>query len=96
MLDRVVELVPGEYAIAEKDILETLDVFRGHFPGHPVFPGVLQLEAPSAGGSGSRPFAAGGQGQDRSLCRSGRCSFPAASGARRCSTIGDPVDKESR
>jgi 3-hydroxyacyl-[acyl-carrier-protein] dehydratase len=44
-LDRVIELVPGEYAVAEKDILPTEDVFRGHFPGHPVFPGVLQLEA---------------------------------------------------
>ena len=44
-VDRVIELVPGEYAIAEKDILESLDVFRGHFPGYPVFPGVLQLEA---------------------------------------------------
>ena len=44
-LDRVVELVPGEYAVAEKDLVPTEDVFRGHFPGHPVFPGVLQLEA---------------------------------------------------
>jgi 3-hydroxyacyl-[acyl-carrier-protein] dehydratase len=44
-LDRVLELVPGEYAVAEKDVLPTEDVFRGHFPGHPVFPGVLQLEA---------------------------------------------------
>jgi 3-hydroxyacyl-[acyl-carrier-protein] dehydratase len=45
LLDRVVELVPGEYAIAEKDIVSSLDVFRGHFPGRPLFPGVLQLEA---------------------------------------------------
>jgi 3-hydroxyacyl-[acyl-carrier-protein] dehydratase len=45
MLDRVVELVPGEYAIAEKDILASDEVFRGHFPEYPVFPGVLQLEA---------------------------------------------------
>jgi 3-hydroxyacyl-[acyl-carrier-protein] dehydratase len=44
-LDRVLELAPGEYAVAEKDLLPTDDVFRGHFPGHPVFPGVLQLEA---------------------------------------------------
>jgi len=51
MLDRVVEMVPGEYAIAEKDILDTLDVFRGHFPGDPIFPGVLQIEALAQAGA---------------------------------------------
>jgi 3-hydroxyacyl-[acyl-carrier-protein] dehydratase len=50
-LDRVTELVPGEYAVAEKDLLPTDDVFRGHFPGHPVFPGVLQLEAIAQAGA---------------------------------------------
>lgn len=45
LLDRVIELVPGDHAVAEKDILADDDVFRGHFPGYPIFPGVLQLEA---------------------------------------------------
>ena len=51
LLDRVTELVPGEYAVAEKDVLESLDVFRGHFPGYPVFPGVLQVEALAQAGA---------------------------------------------
>ena len=61
-LDRVTELVPGEYAVAEKDLLPAEDVFRGHFPGHPVFPGVLQLEAIAQTGAVailSRPDAKG-------------------------------------
>ena len=55
LIDRVTELVPGEYAIAEKDVLATDDVFRGHFPGHPVFPGSADLGGPCAdrGGRGA-------------------------------------------
>ena len=51
LLDRVIEMVPGEYTIAEKDITADLDVFRGHFPGDPIFPGVLQLEALAQAGA---------------------------------------------
>lgn len=51
LLDRVTDVVPGEHAVAEKDIVETDDVFRGHFPGYPVFPGVLQLEAMAQAGA---------------------------------------------
>jgi 3-hydroxyacyl-[acyl-carrier-protein] dehydratase len=50
-LDRVLELVPGERAVAEKRLTGEEDVFRGHFPGMPVFPGVLQLEALAQAGA---------------------------------------------
>jgi 3-hydroxyacyl-[acyl-carrier-protein] dehydratase len=45
LIDRVTVLEPGAHAVAEKDIVATDDVFRGHFPDYPVFPGVLILEA---------------------------------------------------
>ena len=35
----------GKSGVVELDIDPELDIFRGHFPGRPVFPGVLQIEA---------------------------------------------------
>lgn len=45
MLDTVEELVPGERAVAIKNISVNEEIFQGHFPGNPTFPGALTVEA---------------------------------------------------
>lgn len=42
---RIIECDPGKRIVAELDVREDLPLFEGHFPGHPVFPGVLIMEA---------------------------------------------------
>lgn len=44
-VSRVVECTPGESIVAELDVPKDLDLFRGHFPDHPVLPGVILMEA---------------------------------------------------
>jgi len=45
LVDRVVEIVPGQKITAYKNVTMNEPFFNGHFPGHPVMPGVLILEA---------------------------------------------------
>ena len=45
LVDRVVELVPGERITAYKNLSVNEEFFSGHFPGNPIMPGVLLLEA---------------------------------------------------
>lgn len=44
-VSRIVECEPGVSITAELDVDPNLDLFRGHFPGHPVLPGVILMEA---------------------------------------------------
>ena len=45
MIDRVLEMVLGRSAIGIKNVTMNEPFFQGHFPGHPVMPGVLIIEA---------------------------------------------------
>jgi 3-hydroxyacyl-[acyl-carrier-protein] dehydratase len=45
MIDRVIEIKKGESLVALKNVTVNEPCFTGHFPGEPIMPGVLILEA---------------------------------------------------
>jgi 3-hydroxyacyl-[acyl-carrier-protein] dehydratase len=45
MIDRVKEIEPGKRIVALKNVSMNEPYFEGHFPGRPIMPGVLILEA---------------------------------------------------
>ena len=45
LVDRITELEPGQRVVGWKSVTVNEPFFPGHFPGHPVMPGVLIIEA---------------------------------------------------
>ena len=51
LIDRVLEIEPLKRLVAIKNITMNEQVFQGHFPGAPVFPGVMIIEAMAQAGA---------------------------------------------
>jgi len=51
LVDRVLELEPGDRIVALKNVTINEPFFQGHFPGKPVMPGVLIIEAMAQAGA---------------------------------------------
>ncbi|NJN59955.1 MAG: 3-hydroxyacyl-ACP dehydratase FabZ [Leptolyngbyaceae cyanobacterium SL_5_9] len=45
LVDRIIDYVPGERAVGIKNVTFNEPHFQGHFPGRPIMPGVLIVEA---------------------------------------------------
>lgn len=50
LVDRVVSMNEGKDIVAYKNVSISEPVFEGHFPGHPIYPGVMILEGMAQAG----------------------------------------------
>lgn len=45
LVDKIIEMEPGKKAVGIKNVTANEPFFQGHFPGNPIMPGVLIVEA---------------------------------------------------
>jgi len=59
LVDKVTSMTEGKDIVAYKNVSISEPVFQGHFPGHPIYPGVMILEGMAQAG-GILAFKSGG------------------------------------
>ena len=59
LVDKVLSIIESEEIVAYKNVSISEPVFQGHFPGHPIYPGVMILEGMAQAG-GILAFKSGG------------------------------------
>lgn len=67
LVDRVIEHDPGKRIVAIKNVTMNEPFFPGHFPGHPVMPGVLIIEAMAQVG-GILAYLSSGDDPENKVC----------------------------
>ncbi len=75
LLDRVVELDPGRRVVGLKNVTINEPFFMGHFPGYPIMPGVLIIEALAQAGGILALKAMGSEGKIALFAAIDNCKF---------------------
>ena len=75
LVDRILELEEGKRAVGIKNVTINEDFFNGHFPGYPVMPGVLIVEALAQVGGVALLKAEGNAGRLAFLTGIDNCRF---------------------
>lgn len=65
LIDKVIDLEPGKRIVAIKNVTMNEPFFQGHFPGFPVMPGVLIIEAMAQAAATMAYLSVGGDGKDK-------------------------------
>ena len=61
LVDRIVDWEPGRFIVGLKNVTINEPFFNGHFPGHPIMPGVLIVEAMAQTGGVAVLMSLGGE-----------------------------------
>jgi beta-hydroxyacyl-ACP dehydratase FabZ len=75
LVDRIVEWEPGKRIVGIKNVTINEPFFQGHFPGHPIMPGVLIVEAVAQAGGILALKAMGGERRIAYFAGIDNCKF---------------------